>query len=326
MTLETEIKEQAELLDRFGENEINQIEKVAQIITDVNASKGSVFLFASGSSLNACMYARELFSRDNDITLEVFPAGEAENHVDDIKQDDLVVLVSQSGESKDILETDKLIDESVKKAVVTNNIKSKLAEGADIVIDIKAGEEKAVPATKTYFATLLVFTILSEVLKGGIKMNKDDIQIIEEIDGDIPKGLADKKIFILGSGVMWPQAMESELKFKEIARAEVEAYELSEFMHGPQTMLNQNSVVIMLCPSSCGPDGVDFLDKVQQTGAKILAIGICDGEKPDYKIKLKSKKYYELIAIVVIQKLALEIAKINNINLEEVNDISKVVK
>jgi len=330
--LENEIAEQAELMSRFGANEVAQIEKVAKIFEDVSISSGRAFLFASGSSLNACLYARELFSRDNDMTLEVFPAGEATNHADDIKQDDLVVLVSQSGESGDILGAESLIEGNIKKIIITNNPDSKLTEGADIVLDLKAGEEKSVPATKTYFSTLIAFTMISEVLNGGVKI----LESIEQVSGEIKKisgenmdwveEIKDKKIFILGSGVMWPQAMEAELKFKEISKSEAESFEMSEFMHGPQTMLDGKSLVIMLCPSSCGSDGVVFLDKAQKTGAKILAVGTCDGEKPEYKIKLENKKYYELISMVVMQKMALELAKVKGINLEDDAEIEKVVK
>ena len=324
--LENEIAEQAELLGRFDEGDITQIEKVAKIISEVNTSGGRVFLFASGSSLNACMYARELFSRDNDIALEVFPAGEAMNHADDMEQNDLALLVSQSGESRDIKKAQKLIGESIKQIVVTNNIKSKLAENADIALNLKAGEEKAMPATKTYFATLVIFMMISEALSGRIQILEARGQIAEDINlstgRDKPKAslwggentglieiLKNKKIFILGSGVMWPQAMEAELKFKEIVKTDAESYELTEFMHGPSELLDEKSVVIIFCPKLCNELDNQIISNIKKQGSKIIAIGSCDCEQADQMIKIETRKYFDLISIIVIQKIALELAK-----------------
>ncbi len=332
--LETEIKEQAELLDRFGDSEINQIEKVSKIISDINTSGGRVFLSASGSSLNACLYARELFSTDNDMVLEVFPAGESKNHADDIKQDDLVILVSQSGESGNISEVNQLINKTVKKIIITNNKDSKLAKSADILVDLKAGEEKATPATKTYFAEILIFTMISEALSGRILIKEQGKQISEEISrlssDQILKNqgieeFKNKKIFILGSGVTWPQAMEAELKFKEIARIDAEAYELSEFFHGPITMLDKNSLVMIFCPKLCNKLDNDLIEKIKKIESKVVAIGSCQCEEADQMIKVNNIKYFDLISIVVAQKLAVELAKLNNIELDNNKGIQKII-
>jgi len=332
-SLENEINEQAELMGRFGADEVAQIEKVAKIFEDVNTSGGRIFFFASGSSLNACMYARELFSRDNDIALEVFPAGEAKNHADDIKQDDMVVLVSQSGESGDILKVKNQISKfKVKEIVVTNNVNSTLAEDADVVIDLKAGGEKATPATKTYFAELIVFTMLSEALKRRIQILEYRIEIsvqIEETtrtDTDWAKELIDKKIFILGSGVMWPQAMEAELKLKEIAHMDAEAYELSEFMHGPVEMLDENSAVIIFCPKMCDQLENKLIDKIREKKSKIVAISNCECEEANEQMKINSREYFELISVMAMQKLALALAKAKGIDLEDNKNIQKVVR
>lgn len=321
--LEKEIEEQAKILDRFDDEDRKKIQKVVKIIDNINSTGGRIFLFGSGSSLNACYYGRELFSRDNDIVLEVFPAGEVENHANDINSNDLVILVSQSGESADIINAKKSV-ETIKTVIITNNINSTLAKGAEIVIGQKAREEKAVPATKTYFASLLIFTMLSEALKGRIKIVEVDNILAKEPKNLWVEDIIDKKIYILGKGLAWPQAIESELKFKEIAKIDAEGYELSEFMHGPIQMLDEGSAVIIFCSKVCDELNGEMISKIKKKKAKIIAIANCECREADRVIQIESEDYYELKSIVTIQKLAIELAKEKGNSLD--SGVEKVVK
>jgi glucosamine--fructose-6-phosphate aminotransferase (isomerizing) len=164
MTLQSEIFEQPERLSALLANQRRSAEKIAQTIQK-HAIRW-VFLAARGTSDNAGRYANYLWGAQNGLPLALAtPSLFTYYHQPPQLKDALVVGISQSGQSPDIV---SVLAEGRQQGcltlAITNEPNSPLAKNADLVLDIQAGVEKAVAATKTYTTELMVIAMLSAAL------------------------------------------------------------------------------------------------------------------------------------------------------------------
>jgi glucosamine--fructose-6-phosphate aminotransferase (isomerizing) len=184
-------------------------------------------------------------------------------------KDTLVVAISQSGESPDIV---GVVEEGRKQNVptlaITNEVNSPLGRAAHAAIDICAGEEKAVAATKTYTAQLMVIAMLSAALAEDEERWKD----LERVSGIVSQTLAlDETIrqraeryrfmdhcVVLGRGFNYATAFEWALKLKELAYVIAEPYSSADFQHGPVAMIERDFPVLAIAP-----DGAVFDDTLE---------------------------------------------------------------
>jgi glucosamine--fructose-6-phosphate aminotransferase (isomerizing) len=169
-----------------------------------------------------------------------------------------VILLSQSGESKDIIDSLNLCKKQQYPIIgVTNTRKSTLADNSDISIVTSAGEEKSLAATKSYIGQLIVSYLISSSIENEDKID-DSIKLCEGIankiqeiinDNNLYKKLSNKlsgRIIFLGDGPLHAVAKEGALKFEETASLVTEAYPIGEYLHGPIQILKSNDTVIVL--------------------------------------------------------------------------------
>lgn len=171
-----------------------------------------------------------------------------------------MVGISQSGQSPDIV---SVLEEGHRQGcltlTITNAPDSPLARAADLVLDIQAGEEKAVAATKTYTAELMAIAMLSTALGG----DRAGWRELAKVPGWVEKALKQdapiahtaeryrymRQCVVLGRGFNYCTAFEWALKLKELTYVVAEPYSSADFRHGPITMVEGGFPVIAVAPN-----------------------------------------------------------------------------
>jgi glucosamine--fructose-6-phosphate aminotransferase (isomerizing) len=258
MSLYSEIFEQPAILRRLLVKQRDTIAGIAKEIRKRDAS--FVFLAARGTSDNAGRYANYLWGAYNSIPVALatpslftyYQRPPALNHA-------IVVGVSQSGKSPDII---SVLAEGRKQGcltlAITNEPDSPLANEADFVIDILAGEEKAVAATKTYTAELLAMAMLSSALDKDRQREEELGKVPDWAENilslsDRIKEIAQRYLFmehcvVLGRGFNYSTAFEWSLKLKELTYVVAEPYSSADFQHGPIAMVERGFPVMAVAP------------------------------------------------------------------------------
>lgn len=197
----------------------------------------------------------------------------------------LVVAVSQSGETPEITEVlTRAAELGGTSLALTNSEDSSLARAAQIVVPLGAGTERAVPATKTYTATLLALALLAEICgtppwaTGALS---DLPAACARVLADTA-GLADAVATLragthsvhLGTGYLYCAALESALKMRETALLPVEGYAHGDFLHGPIAASGAGTIAVSHVGSGpTRPDAVRSAENLRARGATVLALG-----------------------------------------------------
>jgi len=258
MTLHEEILEQPRRLGDLLKNQRDTALKIAEAIKARDVK--FVFLAARGTSDNAGRYANYLWGAYNHLPLALATPSLFTFYGEAPRLDgSLVVGVSQSGKSPDIV---SVLAEGRRQGcltlAVTNIPNSPLAEAAEMVLDIQAGDEKAVAATKTYTAELMGLAMISVALRGDEQAWRDLEKVpawIEKVikqDASIAR-MAERfrymnQCVVLGRGFNYATAFEWALKMKELTYVVAEPYSSADFQHGPIAMVEGGFPVMAVIP------------------------------------------------------------------------------
>lgn len=259
MKLHSEILEQPERLAALLKHQKQTVLDIACAIQKQNAQY--VFLAARGTSDNAGRYANYLWGAHNGLPLALAtPSLFTYYQTPPRLQNALVVGVSQSGQSPDIV---SVLDEGHKQncltLAITNNVDSPLAKAADLVLDIQAGVEKAVAATKTYTTELMAMAMLSAALENS-SARWDELASVPAwaeqalaLDTEIARMAARyrfmRQCVILGRGFNYATAFEWALKLNELTYVIADPYSSADFQHGPIAMIEDGFPVLAVAPS-----------------------------------------------------------------------------
>lgn len=238
-----------------------QQKNVGKIAAEINKRKIEyVFLAARGTSDNAGRYANYLLGAMNGLPLALATPSlfTYYNRPPKLKNA-LVVGVSQSGASPDIV---AVLEEGKKQGCltlsITNESNSPLAHASDFVLDIQAGKEKAVAATKTYTTELMTIAMLSAALNG----NKIQWGELKQVAGWMKSVLKHHDFIsqavqryryidqtvVLGRGFNYATAFEWALKLKELSYIIAEPYSSADFAHGPIALVESGYPVFAVAP------------------------------------------------------------------------------
>ena len=258
MTLYSEITEQPERIKSLLASQKKNIEQIAAEIQKRDIQY--VFLAARGTSDNAGRYANYLLGAQNGLPLALATPSLFTYYNQPPKlKNALVIGISQSGQSPDIV---SVLEEGKKQNCLTlsltNEPKSPLAQASDFVIDLKAGPEKAVAATKTYTSELTAVAMLSTALS----KNKKAWDELEKVSGWMKQVLKQNDFIsqaaqryhyidqtvVLGRGFNYATAFEWALKMKELTYINAEPYSSADFAHGPIAMMVKGYPVFAVAP------------------------------------------------------------------------------
>lgn len=284
MSMLSEIKEQPEVLSRMLASQRPAYEEAAQAIRSRDIRY--VFLAARGTSDNAGRYAQYLWGAMNRLpialaTPSLFGLYQQPPRLDGA----LVVGVSQSGQSPDIV---AVLEEGRRQGcltmAVTNAPQSPLANAADVSIDIAAGKESAVAATKTYTGQLMALAMLSAAMSGREEQwetlyrvpgwAKEVLALETEIGRMAERYRFMEQCVVLGRGYNYATAFEWSLKLKELAYIAAEPYSSADFLHGPIAVIEHGYPVLSIAPGGAVFSGMlDLLRDLRGTRkAELLVI------------------------------------------------------
>jgi len=283
MTLYEEIFSQAAVIEHSLANNLQRIEEIAAAINERRPQH--IFIAARGTSDNAARYAQYVWGVYNQLpvglaTPSLFSLYRQPPQLDGA----LVVGISQSGQSPDIVE---VVAEGRRQGrptlAITNNAASPLAEAAEYVIDIGAGEEHAVAATKTYSAQLLAIAMLSTALAEDAARLAQLAAVPEWITAVLAQDAAIARIApryrymnhcaVLGRGYNYATAFEWSLKMKELAYVIAEPYSSADFRHGPIAVIGDGFPVMAVAPNGAVYDDMEaLLVECSSKGAELLII------------------------------------------------------
>ncbi|MGJ3189957.1 SIS domain-containing protein [Paenarthrobacter sp. FR1] len=277
----SEIGEQPQVLAGLLDSGLHQFSAMAHIIK--KAAPRFVLLAARGTSDHAALYAKYLIEIKLGLpvglaspsTLTAYGAAPTLDGV-------LWLAVSQSGGSPDLVESTAAARRlGALTVAVTNSPDSPLAGAAEHHLDIQAGKESAVAATKSYTAQLLALWLLIEAWGGG---SADDARRLPEwaatvLEDDAVVDIAGKyrfadRIITTGRGYSYPTAREGALKLMETSYLPAQAFSGADLLHGPFAMIDSQHPVVAVVPEGIGGAAMrPVLERLADRGAHVCVVG-----------------------------------------------------
>jgi glucosamine--fructose-6-phosphate aminotransferase (isomerizing) len=331
--MEKEIYEQSEvitdtLLGRLSESEVIFDELDPSLFDGINEIK----LCACGTSYHSALSASYMFERLSKIKTSVEIASEFRYREPIMTKDTLFIVISQSGETADTLETLKMAKNAGLKTLVICNVdNSSMVRLADACILTRAGVEKGVASTKAFATQVTVFWMLSlYVAKLNNSLSSDEIskqiELLREVPSSVKvsddmhekiKRLSKRYLhghgfFFIGRDIFFPLALEGALKLKEISYLHAEGYPSGEMKHGPIALADPELFTIALLPEHLLYEkSKSNVEELSARDSTICAISPIEFDKADDFIQTKKHKAYMLEffeMMLVVQLLSLEIS------------------
>ncbi len=344
--METEILQQPSIIADLTKRYVTP-EKYILINLPLNIKK--VVLIASGSSYHCASITAELLKESAHCDAECIYSSEfVLNPNIETTKDTLFVFISQSGETSDTLDALKKVTKvSDKILCVTNNEDSTIWQLSNYKILTYAGKEHSIASTKAMSAQLFCLYLL--VLKIMYAKNIDiqsEINYLHNLPTFLEKILENRdkiaeaakklskfqNISILGSRVFYSLAKEGALKIKETSYINTTAYPQGEFMHGHVAILNQKSAIISLVDEENEQLIIKNIKKIK-TDYKPFIVSISNSKtleleklcNQSFKLESETKIFSIFGTLVILQLLALEIAKYMKKNIDRPTGLKKVV-
>lgn len=241
------------IIDQFSNIDDNPYDSIAQLISQKKIKY--VVTIARGTSDCAALYSSYIFAKHLGLPTYSMPPSiiTLEQTKFDFSEA-LVIVISQSGKSTDLVECEKKSRlMGARTVIITNNVDSPIVKEANYFLNMFAREEKSVAATKTFTQTLLVLIKLVFICLGKKNIN-DDIKKLSEIIvndsiNEWNTDIIDKSIntgFIIGRGVGFALSNEISLKFKELCQEMIEPFSSAEVMHGPKSLIENSFKLFLL--------------------------------------------------------------------------------
>ncbi|MBI3618489.1 glutamine--fructose-6-phosphate aminotransferase [Candidatus Peregrinibacteria bacterium] len=275
-----EIMDQKESIARAVNQSEEQILKVAKAIRE---AKGT-FLVGCGTAGKACMAAEYFFSVIAEKHVNFAPASEFKLYHHFLKPESLLIVVSQSGETADVLEAMRVAKAKGSKVLAIVNVEgSTIAREADAMLLINAGPERAVASTKALTGQLAVLLLIAYALADKLREGRtllletcakiNDMlnpRYVERLR-DLAEHIKDEEdLYIIGKSWNYPMALESAIKIQEVSYVHAEGFAGGELKHGPIALIEQGTPCIALI----GNDEVtqDMLNNAMELKARGAAI------------------------------------------------------
>jgi glucosamine--fructose-6-phosphate aminotransferase (isomerizing) len=316
----------------------------------INAKR--IIFIACGTSWHAALVAEYLFEDLTRIPVEVEYASEFRYRNPIVYEDDVVIAISQSGETADTLAAIDLAKSKGATIIgVCNVVGSSIARATHAGSYTHAGPEIGVASTKAFTAQITVLTLMAlriAFLKGTISSSRFH-QLLNELEAipekieqvlktnDKIKYIADiyknsRNALYLGRGYTFPVALEGALKLKEISYIHAEGYPAAEMKHGPIALIDEEMPVFVIATKGASYEKVvSNIQEVKARKGKIIAI-VTQGdtqvkEMADYSIEIPETDeiLVPLIAVVPLQLLSYHIAVMRGCNVDQPRNLAKSV-
>jgi len=311
-----------------------------------------IILTACGTSWHACLVGEYLFEEFARVPVEVEYASEFRYRNPIIKKDDLIIAVSQSGETADTLAAIGLAKSKGATVFgVCNVVGSSIARMTDAGSYTHAGPEIGVASTKAFTAQISVLAMFA--IKLGYENGSLDseryfllLKEIKEIPSLVEKVLQLREsifeiaakyahvnnFLYLGRGINFPVALEGALKLKEISYIHAEGYPAAEMKHGPIALIDEEMPVVVIALKNGSYEKiVSNIQEVKARGGKVIAL-VTEGDEQvaklaDHTIELPavSEHLSPLLSVIPLQLLAYQIAVLRDCNVDQPRNLAKSV-
>ncbi len=332
----------------FSEIRLGGLHKVMPQLTDAKR----IIIIACGTSWHAGLVGEYLIETFARIPVEVEYGSEFRYRKPIIFPDDVVIAISQSGETADTLAAISLAKEAGATVLgICNVVGSSIPRETDAGVYTHAGPEIGVASTKAFTAQVTVLTMMAVMLgkMNGSVSDTDYKMLIKELV-DVPRKietiLKDDPLFkeisalykdvsnflYLGRGYLFPVALEGALKLKEISYIHAEGYPAAEMKHGPIALIDENMPVVVIATQDNSYEKiVTNIQEVKARNGKVIAV-VTEG---DHIIKnmadhvLEVPKSHEalspLLTVIPLQLLSYHIAVMRGCNVDQPRNLAKSV-
>lgn len=336
--LDQEIHEQADVAARLLTAHLPRLDALGRLLR----SRGSeqVLLVARGSSDNAARYAQYLWQLRAGTTVTLAtPSLSTVYDAPSPLHRQAVVAVSQSGRSPDVV----AVVEQARAAgrptlAVTNDPGSPLAAAAEEVLDLGAGPERSVAATKTYTASVLAVALLGCALHGGAgagELTRVPAALEAAVSGTQGVGAGAELLarhdrgVVVGRGLNLATAHETALKVTELTGALFAPYSPADLMHGPVAAVGPATPAVLVAPpEAASPSVLEAVPALRRRGAPLLLVGAQPREDAT-NVTLPAGAAVAgwltpVTAVVPGQLLAWRAAELRGVDVDHPGDLSKV--
>jgi glucosamine--fructose-6-phosphate aminotransferase (isomerizing) len=312
-----------------------------------------IVIVACGTSYHAGLVGRYAIEEWARVPVEMDIASEYRYRNPVVGPDDLVIGMTQSGETADTLAAMRLARErGAKVLAIPNLMGSQATRDADAVLYTRAGMEISVAATKTFVAQVATMYLLGlrlaelrgtmsperlRELIGEVKSLPSKIEATlescEEGVREVAAAYSERQFFLyLGRHIGLPVCLEGALKLKEISYIPTDAYAAGEMKHGPIALLDESTPVVAVATESPVLEKVlSNVEEVRARGAQAIAIATEGRERArevaDQAIEVAATDWIlqPIVAILPLQLLAYEIARARGLNVDQPRNLAKTV-
>jgi glutamine---fructose-6-phosphate transaminase (isomerizing) len=352
-----EIHEQADavaetITDRLPEADgvdLSDVDLSDEYLRDV----GRIVIVACGTSYHAGLIGRYAIEEWARVPVEMDIASEYRYRNPVVGEGDLVIGITQSGETADTLAAMRLAkDAGAKVLTVTNIMGSQATRDADAVLYTRAGLEIGVAATKTFLAQVAAMYLLGlriaelrgtlepariEELVAGLKSLPVKIDETLAATEEAVRGVAERHyeqefFLFLGRHIGLPVCLEGALKLKEVSYIPTDAYAAGEMKHGPIALLDETTPVVCIATASPVLEKVlSNVEEVRARGAQTIAIATAGDERvrevADETIEVAASDWIlqPILAVLPLQLLAYDIARARGLNVDQPRNLAKTV-
>jgi glutamine---fructose-6-phosphate transaminase (isomerizing) len=312
-----------------------------------------IVIVACGTSYHAGLIGRYAIEEWARVPVEMDIASEYRYRNPVVGPGDLVVGITQSGETADTLAAMRLAREAGAKVLaITNIMGSQATRDSDAVLYTRAGLEICVAATKTFVAQVAAMYLLGlriAELRGTLEPARiaelvaelkalpsrieETLAAVEEPVREVATAHAEQDFFLyLGRHIGLPVCLEGALKLKEISYIPTDAYAAGEMKHGPIALLDESTPVVCIATDSPVLEKVlSNVEEVRARGAQTIAVATKGGERAaevaDETIEVAATDWIlqPIVAILPLQLLAYDIARARGLNVDQPRNLAKTV-
>lgn len=315
-----EIMEQKESVARA----VNQNEEEILTLAEAIRNAQGTFLVACGTAHKACMAAEYFFSVVAEKHVNVAPASEFKLYHHFLKPQSLLIVVSQSGETADVLEAMNVAkSKGAKVLAIVNAPGSSIERAADYTLHINAGPERAVASTKALTGQLAVLLLIAYALAGTLDEGKkllmetssqiNDMlnpRYVERIRALAERIKHQEDCYIIGKSWNYPMALESAIKIQEVSYIHAEGFAGGELKHGPIALIEeQTPCIVLMGNDEVTPDILSNAVQLKARGGFVIGVSPEPNEIFGSWLRVPDAGAAQpIVNIIPIQVLAYELA------------------
>ncbi len=284
-----------------------------------------VYLTACGTSLYACKTAKYILDR----RVQVHHAAEFRYH-NTATSDDLVIAVSQSGETADTLGAVRASNENGADTLgIVNEERTAIARETDRYIGVKAGKEVGVASTKAFTAQLLTFHQIQGT--EGLERLPHKLRTVlsnEEAIKQVATQYADTdSMLFLGRGLNHPAAEEGALKLKEISYIHAEGYPAAELKHGPIALVDENTPSVFVANGPLYDKTYGNMEEVKARNGDVIAVATDDIDVADHVLPVPESRSSRtpFLNVAALQLFAYHVARRKENDVDKPRNLAKCV-